>query len=314
MKRLLFLLPLLLAVSCGTDEGLFPATIEIDEVRVSARVGGQITGIHVSEGNMVSRGDLLVKLDETQPLLALAQAEASLSSAEAGLETLLEGTRSQQIISAAASAEAARAQSIQAETDLLRARELFSAGALSEQALQAAETAAVAAASGYDRALQGYSLAAEGARSTEIRAAEAGVAAALAGVEMARRNLEWTGVTAPVSGTVTGIDALTGENFPQGVTLLTVAPLDTVQVIFYIPQPLLSRVAPGDPVEVTAAGEEPVSGVISRVASTAEFTPSTVETREGRTSLVYRVEGRLPNPGGFFRGGMPVDARLPELQ
>ncbi|HOP27081.1 MAG TPA: HlyD family efflux transporter periplasmic adaptor subunit [Candidatus Sabulitectum sp.] len=314
MRRLLSALPLLLAVSCGTDESLFPATIEIEEVRVSARVGGQITGIHVSRGDMVTQGDLLVKMDETQYLLALAQAEASLSSAEAGLETLLEGTRSQQIISAAASAEAARAVSIQAETDLLRARELYLAGALSEQALQAAETASVAAASSYRSAAQGYALAAEGARSTEIRAAEAGVAAAEAGVEMARRNLEWTGVTAPVPGTVTGIDALTGENFPQGMTLLTVAPLDTVKVIFYIPQPLLSRVSPGDPVEVTATGEEPVAGTISTIASKAEFTPSSVETREGRTSLVYRVEGRLPNPGGIFRGGMPVDARLVELR
>ncbi len=247
MKRILYALPLLLNLSCGTDENLFSATMEIDEVSVSARVGGQITGIHVSEGDMVSRGDLLVKLDETEYLLALSRAEASLSSAEAGLETLLQGTRRQQIVSASASVEAARAEMIQRETDLLRARELFAAGALSEQSLQAAETAAVAAASRYDSAFQGYSLAAEGARSTEIRAAEAGVAGALAGVEMAGSNLEWTGVTSPISGRVTGIDALTGENFPPGMTLLTVAPMDTVKVVFYIPQPLLSRVAPGDP-------------------------------------------------------------------
>ncbi len=304
---------LLLLAACGNEENLFSATMEIDEVRISARVGGQITGIHVTEGDIVARGDLLVKLDETQFLIALAQAEASLSTAEAGLESLLEGTRRQQIISASASVEAARAEKIQRETDLLRARELFAAGALSEQSLQASETAAVAAASRYESAFQGYSLATEGARSTEIRAAEAGVAAAEAGVEMAQRNLEWTGVTSPISGTVTGIDALTGENFPPGMTLLTVAPLDTVKVVFYIPQPLLTRVSPGDPVEVTATGEEPVAGVVSMVASSAEFTPSSVETREGRTSLVYRVEGRLPNPGGVFRGGMPVDARLTEL-
>lgn len=313
MKRLLFALTLLMAISCGTEENLFSATMEIDEVRISARVGGQITGIHVKEGDIVDRGALLVKLDETQYLLALAQAEAALSSAEAGLETLLQGTRRQQIISASASVEAARAEKIQRETDVLRARELFAAGAISEQSLQASETAAVAAASRYDSTVQGYSLAAEGARSTEIMAAEAGVASAEAGVEMAQRNLEWTAVTSPISGTVTGIDALTGENFPQGMTLLTVAPLDTVKVVFYIPQPLLSSVAPGDTVEVTATGEEPVTGIVSAVASSAEFTPSTVETREGRTSLVYRVEGRLPNPGGVFRGGMPVDARLTEL-
>ena len=313
MKKLLFALPLLIVISCGPEENLFSATMEIDEVRISARAGGQITEIHVTEGDIVNRGDLLVKLDETQYLLALEQAEASLASAEAGLETLLQGTRRQQMLSASASVEAARAEKIQRETDLLRARELFAAGAISEQDLQASETAAVAAASRYESAVQGYSLAAEGARSTEIRAAEAGVAAAEAGVEMAQKNLEWTAVRSPISGTVIGIDALTGENYPQGMTLLTVAPMDTVKVVFYITQPLLSSVAPGDPVEVTAAGEEPVAGIVSTVASSAEFTPSTVETREGRTSLVYRVEGRLPNPNEILKGGMPVDARLTEL-
>lgn len=302
---------LLLLVACGGNgEGMFPGTVEIDQVRVSARVGGFVESVSVNRGDSVAEGRLLVKLDETPYMLALDAAEAELAAAEAGLETLIQGTRRQQIISAAAAAEEARALSVQRETDLVRARELYAAGAISEQALQASETAARQASARYDSAAQGYSLAAEGARSTEIEGAEASVDAARASLDMKLQQLEWTSVASPVSGTVTGVFVLAGENVSPGAPLLTVASFDTVKVVFYIPEPLLGEVLPGDGVTVTSDGGDTSSGRVVFISTEAEFTPSTVETRDGRTSLVYRVEAELPNPEGSFRGGMPVDAVL----
>lgn len=305
---------LLLVMACGGEDNLFSGSIEIDEVRISARVGSQITAVPVREGDHVEEGQLLVKLDETQYSLALSQSEAALSTAESRLETLLEGTRQQQIMAASAAVEAGRAEKIQRETNLIRAQELFAAGGMSEQDLQASETAAVTARSRYNSAFQEYSLAVEGARSTEIQAAEAGVQSAEAAVDMSLKQLEWTSVTSPVRGTVTGVGVLAGENTSPGMTLLTVSSLDTVKVIFYISEPLLSRVNTGDPVTVSATESDAVPGSVTHISDQAEFTPSSVETRDGRTSLVYRIEGTVPNPGDVFKGGMPVDVVLPELQ
>ena len=94
------------------------------------------------------------------------------------------------------------------------------------------------------------------------------------------------------------------------MTLLTVADLDTVKVIFYISQPYLANTGTGGVVTVSTDGSETVTGTITHIADRAEFTPSQVETREGRTSLVYRVEVRITNPGHIFKAGMPVDVEV----
>jgi HlyD family secretion protein len=312
MKKLLPVLLVLVMAACNEDENLFSGSIEIDEIRISARVGGQITEIKVEEGDEVIPGQLLVTIDDSQYHLLVARSEAALSAAEAGLGTLLEGTRTQQIVSASASVSAARAERIQREADFLRAQQLFAAGALSEQNLQSAETAAVTAAERYNAAVQSYSLAAEGARSTEILAGEAAVASAEASLQIALSQLEWTALSSPAEGTVTSIDVRAGENISAGMTLLVVAPMDTVEVVFYLPESFLARVSPGAAIQVSPSNGEPVPGTLTRISDQAEFTPSNVETRDGRTSLVYRAEGTIPNPGGLFKAGMPVDVRIPE--
>jgi HlyD family secretion protein len=307
------LLPILLALTaCGGGDAVFSGSIEIDEVRVSARVGGTVDELAVGISDAVIVGQALVRLDDTEYELALRQAEAALDIAGANLETLLEGARQQEIVSASSSVQSAGALLEQAEDDLARAEELNAAGALSTQSLDAARALAIQRESIYLNALQAYSLTIEGPRSTEIRAASAAVESADAAAAMAAQRLEWTDVESPVSGTVTGTFIMPGENVSAGSTLLTVSDTDTVTVVFYLSQPDLVSVSPGDIVSVRTGPEDgaPVAGVISFISENAEFTPSRVETRDGRTSLVYRTEAVLPNPGGIFRAGMPVDVRM----
>jgi HlyD family secretion protein len=42
----------------------------------------------------------------------------------------------------------------------------------------------------------------------------------------------------------------------------------------------------------------------------AEFTPKTVETRELRVDLVYRIKVQVDNPDGLLKIGMPADIYL----
>ncbi len=311
MKKIFTIALLVLLTACGNSgEDLFSGTIEIDDVRISARVNGAVEELSVTKGDQVREGQSLVKIDETEYLLVLAQREAALNMAEANMETMIEGTRQQQIISASSSVQAARAVRDQTATDLARYRELAAAGAISAQQLQASETAAVQAQTQYTSASQGYSLAVEGARSTEIEAAEAAVSSASAARDLALQRLAWTNIVSPLTGTVTGTNILTGENITPGMILLTVADMDTVKAIFYISQPYLANAGTGGAVTVSIEGSEAVTGTITHIADKAEFTPSQVETREGRTSLVYRVEARIPNPGHTFKAGMPVDIEV----
>ncbi len=314
MKREMLTALLLMVLACGGgNEDLFSGTVEIDDVRISARVGGAVEELLVTQGDKIENGQILISIDQTEYLLALIQREAALTIAEANLATLLEGTREQQIIAASSTAAAARAARDQRSTDLARAMELSAAGAISDQQLEAAQTAATQAQTIYTGAQQDYSLAVEGARSTEIEAAQAAVESAEAARELAENRLEWTNITSPLTGIVTGTNIESGENITPGMTLLTVADMDTVKVIFYISQPYLATTTMGNTVTVstsTARDAQTVTGTITHIADSAEFTPSQVETREGRTSLVYRVEAIIPNPENIFKAGMPVDVEL----
>ena len=46
------------------------------------------------------------------------------------------------------------------------------------------------------------------------------------------------------------------------------------------------------------------------ISPTAEFTPKTVETREVRTALVYRLRVQVEDPENVMRQGMPVTITL----
>lgn len=55
-----------------------------------------------------------------------------------------------------------------------------------------------------------------------------------------------------------------------------------------------------------AAPGKSYAGKVGFISPTAEFTPKTVETREVRTALVYRLRVQAEDPDNVMRQGMPV--------
>ena len=53
-----------------------------------------------------------------------------------------------------------------------------------------------------------------------------------------------------------------------------------------------------------------IPGTVSWISSTAEFTPTPVQTRDERADLVYAVKIRVANPDGALKIGMPADVTL----
>jgi HlyD family secretion protein len=98
-----------------------------------------------------------------------------------------------------------------------------------------------------------------------------------------------------------------------GSTVYSVAITGEVWVRAFVPEPMLSRVAPGTTVLVFTDGRpnQPYHGRIGYVSPAAEFTPKTVETPELRTQLVYRIRVRIIDPDSGIRQGQPVTIRLP---
>ena len=93
-----------------------------------------------------------------------------------------------------------------------------------------------------------------------------------------------------------------------GETVFVLSLTTPVWVRSYVSEPDLGRIKPGMEVELRTdtPAVKPLKGRIGFISTTAEFTPKTVETRELRTALVYRIRIVADDPDGVLRQGMPM--------
>jgi HlyD family secretion protein len=200
-----------------------------------------------------------------------------------------------------------RATLAQRELDLRRAQDLQHQGFVSDAALDAALTARTQAKAQWAR---DDALALAAARN--IAVLEAGLHSAEASAHLSRIQAGYATLMAPFDGVVLTREAELGEVVAPGTPIVTIADLDHVWVRCYLNEPDLHRVRLGQPATITtdAPRDKPLHGRLSFIASTAEFTPKSVETHAERVTLVYRVKIDIDNPDHGLLPGMPVDVRL----
>jgi HlyD family secretion protein len=126
-------------------------------------------------------------------------------------------------------------------------------------------------------------------------------------------NVSWCRIESPIHGTVLARLHEPGEWASPGVSLLTLADLDSVYVYIYVPQTVLYTLKPGEEVAafLPEAGDKPRKGRVAFIRPEAEFTPKNVQTREERTRLVFGVKIYLDNADQALKPGMPVEVALP---
>ena len=118
-------------------------------------------------------------------------------------------------------------------------------------------------------------------------------------------------IVSPLDGVVLNKFHFQGDLATVGTPLLEAADLAALTVKVYVPLDKLGAVVIGKAATVTVDGvPKAIEGTVSWVASEAEFTPKTILTEETRTTLVYGVKVRVPNPDGILKIGMPVDVRF----
>ncbi len=145
-----------------------------------------------------------------------------------------------------------------------------------------------------------------------IRLARANVKAAKASLAMSQIVLGYTTLVAPYDGVILVRQAEIGEIAQPGTPIVTLADLDHVWLRAYINETDIARVRLGAPVAVTTdtyPGKK-YQGRVSSIASSAEFTPKTVETHEERVTLVYRIKVDIYNPTHELVPGLPADGRI----
>jgi HlyD family secretion protein len=160
----------------------------------------------------------------------------------------------------------------------------------------------------YDRA-QKLLKSAAGTEKT-VEDAEAAMRSAQARVDTSYTRLVRRKMASPVTGTVQQVYFRPGEVVPAGRPIVALLPPGNLKARFYVSESVLPQLGYGDIVKVACDGcTTDLTARISFIASSAEFTPPVIYSREERAKLVFLVEA-LPDKPQDFRVGQPIDVAL----
>ena len=145
-----------------------------------------------------------------------------------------------------------------------------------------------------------------------IELAQASIRNAEASAALSRIVLGYTTLVAPFDGVILVRQAELGEIAAPGTPVVTIADLDHVWLRAYINETDIARVRLGAGASVTTDTYpgKVYRGRVSFIASSAEFTPKTVETHAERVTLVYRIRIDIYNPTHELVPGLPADAAI----
>jgi membrane fusion protein (multidrug efflux system) len=250
------------------------AYVNADSAQVTALVSGPVRSVEVVNTQVVRRGQILFRLDDSDARLALAKAEADYLkarkafgqiSATSGSLAAQISARDADIGQAQAQLASAGASFDRARIDLHRRSELVESGAVSKEELSTAQNAYVTAQANVSqaRAAVSQASASRGAARESWAANEAlivgtnvdtspDVAAARARLDQARLDLERTVIRAPIDGVITNRQIQVGQRIAAGNAVMTIVPVGSVYVDANFKEGQLARVRPGQPVELTS--------------------------------------------------------------
>lgn len=178
--------------------------------------------------------------------------------------------------------------------------------ALLDLQVKQAEAGVSAAKAAYDNAVDD-----EGAGSTEAAAAKAQLDQANVALSMAKLQAGYATVVSPIDGTVSSIAARAGENAVPGSTLAIVSDPASLTVTIYVAEGRIGEVEIGQKGTLTTdSTDKDYHAEVVFVASQAEFTPSSIETKDQRVKLVYQVKLRISDADASLKAGMPADVTL----
>lgn len=273
--------------------------IEATEIDIAALSGGRIAEITVNEGDSVSAGAVLVRMDIVQLSAQQRQAEAQLQRAGIGVETtqsLLAQAEAQRD-AAQASVDQAQAVLDAAEQRLARSERLARSNTLSQQVLDDDRARERQARAGLAAARASLAAAEAGMGSARAQIVDAGAAveAAKAVIEAIDASIDDATLTSPRDGRVQYRVAQEGEIVAGGGRILSLVDLGDVYMTFFLPTVQAGRVQAGAEVRLVmdAAPRAVIPATVSYVADVAQFTPKTVETAEEREKLMFRVRARV---------------------
>jgi len=221
------------------------------QATVSAKITGKVTEVLIEEGQRVTEGAVLARLDPTEARAQLSLNQAQLTAARSTLGEI-------------------RALLAQAERDYTRQQELMRRDLVSAQSLDAA-------------------VAQRDMLRARLVSAQEQVRVAEENVDVAQVQLDNTVIRAPFSGVVTAKTAQPGEMISPvsaggGFTrtgIGTIVDMDSLEIQVDVNESFINRVTPGQPVEATlnAYPDWKIPAAVIAIIPAADRSKATVKVR-----------------------------------
>ncbi|MFY9179193.1 MAG: efflux RND transporter periplasmic adaptor subunit [Venatoribacter sp.] len=296
-------------LSYRPQPGFVQGMADADSLKVSAKIGARLAELYVKEGERVTLGQALFRLDSPEVEAKYAQAKAAVDAAEAQANKAQDGARSEQIRAAEANYERAKTSSDLARITADRLNGLFQDGVVSRQnrdealaQAQAAQALTAAAKAQLDEAQSGARKQDKDAANAQVRQAQA----VLAEVKAARA--ETLGM-APASGEVAKRLADVGELVPAGYPVFTLVDIDNMWVSMALreEQFLGMKIGAQIQADVPALGLSNVAFEVFYISPAADFaTWRATRQSAGYDVKSFEVRSRPVTKLDGFRPGMSV--------
>lgn len=276
--------------------------IEATEIDIAAKTAGRIKEILVDEGDFVTAGQVLARMDTSVLEAQKREAEAQQRRATIAVETA-----KAQVVQRTAEKEAAVAVVAQRHAELDAAQRRFErseqlaksgTGTIenldNDRARYEGAKAALSAAEAQVAAAQSAISAAE----SQVVDASAAIDAAKASIDRIQADISDSTLVSPRDGRVQYRVAQPGEVLAAGGRVLNIVDLGDVFMTFFLPTAQAGLVAYGADARlvIDAAPQYVIPARATFVADVAQFTPKTVETEDERQKLMFRIKAKI-DPG-----------------
>lgn len=294
---------------------LLYGNVDLRQVELAFNNSERIAEVLVQEGDRVTSGQVLARLDTSRLKAQAATAEAMMQGQQAVVRKLHAGSRPEEVAQAQANVVSAKADLVNADQTWRRLSSLgglTSGRAISQQDLDGAKAVLGVARAKVTVAEKSLDLAVIGPRQEDIVQGEAQLRADQTQLDLLRLKLTDADLVAPTDAVVRSRLLEPGEMASPQRPIYNLAIVDPKWIRAYVSETDLGRVHPGTKATVSADGfpGRTFPGWIGFISSVAEFTPKAVQTEELRSSLVYEIRVFVRDPQDDMRLGMPATVSL----
>jgi len=267
----------------------------IHESVLSFRVPGVLQKLSAKVGDHVKKGQVVAEIDSRDFRLKVDDIKNRLKSAQAQLEQLQKGARSEDLKIIDQKINALKSALKTANTEYNRVQKLYAADAASKSQLDYAKTEFDRIKSELNTAQQELTKGISGGREEEVRSARANLKSIRSNYAQARANLEDTQLKIPFEGIISQKHIANFQQINMGQPIYSLVDITRIEVQISVPERRISGFSSGQTVEVEFLNytSKKFIGKISKVGVTADH-----------QTMTYPVFVEIDNPGRLILPGM----------